>query len=348
MTPFVLVFIGPVLLTIAIALGGAWVFVPPAVLFGIVPAIDQLLPPNHTNTPGAPALRWLPMLFVPVHLGVQAWALWAISTGAWTPVETIALAVAMGFSGALAINVAHELMHRPGGAEQTLAAALMTSVSYTHFCVEHVQGHHKHVATARDPASSRAGESLYAYLPRTLVGSLRSAWAIEAARSGPGPRNRLVRYAAVYALLVAGILTWLGPLGLALFLVQSVVAILFLETVNYVEHYGLVRAEIAPGRPERVKPYHSWNSSHRVSNWLLLNLARHSDHHAFAARPFMELRHHDDAPQLPGSYSAMLMLATLPPLWFRVMDPRLEAATRRAAAPARTATSHAPPGAAAT
>jgi alkane 1-monooxygenase len=164
---------------------------------------------------------------------------------------------------------------------------------------------------------------LYQYLPRTLWGGLRSAWAIEAARSGA--RNRMWAYGAAWIALVGVVGAVFGGLGVALFFGQSAVAVLLLETINYVEHYGLRRAEIAPGKPERVKPHHSWNSSHRLSNWMLLNLARHSDHHAFAARAFPELRHHDDVPQLPASYSAMVMLATVPPLWFRLMDPRVAA-----------------------
>jgi alkane 1-monooxygenase len=166
---------------------------------------------------------------------------------------------------------------------------------------------------------------LYAYLPRTLVGGLRSALAIEAGRSGIGAKNRMLHYGIFQVLLLAALYVGLGSLGVAAFLFQSLVAVLMLETINYLEHYGLQREEVAPGKYERVQPRHSWNSSHVVSNGMLLNLARHSDHHAFAARSFRELRHYEDVPQLPMGYSAMLMLATVPPLWFRVMDGRVGA-----------------------
>jgi len=327
---FLLVFVPPLALALGTTLAGWAVVLPVVVIFGAIPLLDQLLAKDEDNTPGPAWLRWLPHAYIPVHLLTLGWALVRIASGELGPVEAGVLTLGAGLATAAAINVAHELMHRPGRVEQALAAVLMSTATYTHFCVEHVQGHHKNVATPRDPATARAGEALYAFLPRTLMGGLRSAWDIEVARSGTGWRNRLVRYAFAQGLLVAALLVTLGPVGLAAFLGQSLVAVLMLETINYVEHYGLARAETAPGRFERVAPRHSWNSSHRVSNGVLLNLARHSDHHAFAARAFRELRHHEDAPQLPAGYSAMLLLALVPPLWFAVMDRQL--ATQRQAA----------------
>jgi alkane 1-monooxygenase len=122
-----------------------------------------------------------------------------------------------------------------------------------------------------------------------------------------------------------------GARGLAFFVAQGVVAFSLLEVVNYLEHYGLLRREVEPGHYERVRPAHSWNSGARLSNWYLFNLARHSDHHAAASRPYDRLRHHDDAPQLPAGYATMVLLALVPRLWFRVMDPRVEAWRRREA-----------------
>lgn len=325
MKPYVLVFFGMSLAFLAFGLGGWWTVVPPLVLFLLVPAADQLLALDTDNTPGSPALRYLPMVFVPAQLLLTLGGLWLILHRGFSGWEQGMLILDLGFASALGINVAHELMHRPGKVDQRLAELLMASVTYTHFCVEHVQGHHKNVATERDPATSRKGESLYAYLPRTIWGGLWSAWGIEKARSGSGWGNRLVRYAVAQVAVFAGLWAWLGPWGVLAFLAQSLVAIVMLETINYIEHYGLQRAEIAPGKPERVAPRHSWNSSHRLTNWMLLNLSRHSDHHAFAARPFTELRHYDEVPQLPASYSAMMLLATVPPLWFRVMDRRVDA-----------------------
>ncbi len=328
MTPFFLAFVPPLTLFAATALGGPALFLPAIVLFGVVPLLDQVLPQNRDNTAVAGWVRSLANLCVLAHIAAVAFALYTVVHGGLSPAPAGVLVLGTGFAGAAAINVAHDLMHRPGRVPQALAAVLLSTVLYAHFCVEHVQGHHKRVGTLADPATSRLGESLFRFLPRSLSGGLRSAWAIEWARVGLATDNRMIRYGLGQAVLVAGIGLGLGPLGLAAFVGQAVVAVLMLETINYIEHYGLIRAEVAPGRFERVRPEHSWNSSHRVSNWMLLNLARHSDHHAFPARPFTELRHHDDVPQLPCGYSAMLLLATIPPLWFRVMDPRVRTASK--------------------
>ena len=349
MIGYLLVFISVATLAVATFLGGWALLIPTLILFVAVPALDALLPENRENTPLPRGLAALPYLYVPVHFLVLGWALAVVARGDGSRGEQVLLTISIGLASAMAINVAHELMHRPGRLPQVLAAVVMTSTSYPHFVTEHVQGHHKHVGTARDPATSRLGESLYAYLPRTLLGGLASAARIERARGGWGPRNRMWAYAIGWLVMVGLVAGTLGGVGAVAFLAQSAVAVLMLETINYIEHYGLSRAEIAPGKPERVKPRHSWNSSHRVSNWMLLNLARHSDHHAFAARPYTELRHHDDVPQLPGSYSAMILLATVPPLWFRVMDPRAKlAAVRVGVAEGTPAPSAAPPRAAST
>ena len=336
MIRYLLVLLPPIALGVGAALGGMAVFLPALVLFGLVPFFDQVLTEDHTNEPGPAWLRHLPYLFVPVHVAALGYAMWRVSEGEASSglgtAEQLALTLNAGLATPAAINVAHELMHRPGRTEQALAALLMATATYTHFCVEHVQGHHKNVSTPRDPATARKGESLYAFLPRTIIGGLRSAWAIEVGRSGTGIGNRLIRYALAQVVLLVGIGALLGPVGVVGFLAQSIVAVLVLETINYLEHYGLQRAEIAPGRYERTRPQHSWNSSHRASNAVLLNLARHSDHHAYAARSFRELRHYDDVPQLPTGYATMLLLATVPPLWFRVMDPRVNAASAQAGA----------------
>ncbi len=320
-----LVFVPPLTLLIAAHFGGAALALPALVLFGMVPLLDQVLPVNKDNSTGPTWQRWLPIGFVPVQVAILGYTLYQVAYGGFSSVEQFFLSLSAGFASAAAINVAHELMHRPGKFEQRLSELLMASTSYTHFCIEHVQGHHKNVGTPKDPATSRLGESLYQYLPRTLIGGLRSAWAIEAARSGIGAKNRMLYYGIFQVALLGGLALSVGTLGVAAFLFQSMVAVLMLETINYLEHYGLQREEVAPGKYERVQPKHSWNSSHVVSNGMLLNLARHSDHHAFAARSFRELRHYEDVPQLPMGYSAMLMLATVPPLWFRVMDGRVEA-----------------------
>jgi alkane 1-monooxygenase len=194
-----------------------------------------------------------------------------------------------------------------------------------------VLGHHRAVATPDDPATSRRGESLYRFYPRTVLGGLRSAWVLERERCAKkqtpwwNPRDRRSRYVLVLAASYVGVAWIFGPFGLALFVAQGVVAFSLLEVINYIEHYGLARRQLASGKYERVLPQHSWNSAHRVSNYYLFNLARHSDHHYLASREYDRLRHHGDAPQLPTGYVGMVILALFPPLWFHVMDKRLGA-----------------------
>ena len=332
-----LLFVGVVLLAAGTATDDARVWVClPVVAFLAIPLLDGLLPLDG-SAPASPAaaraLRAVPILFAPAHLAVLVWSLVA-HAGAprATPLEDLAFVFAAGIAGGIAINVAHELMHRPTRLERGLAAALMTSVQYAHFCVEHVHGHHLRVATPDDPASSRLGEGLWHFLPRTLVGSLRSAWEIETRRGRTLLTHRVAMGLVAQGALLLLVGATLGPRGAALYLGQAAVAVLLLETINYIEHYGLTRARRvrADGREgwEGVTPGHSWNAEHLLAGSLLLQLPRHADHHAHAGRAFAELRHQPGAPQLPGSYPAMMLLALVPHLWFRVMDPRVAEHTR--------------------
>jgi alkane 1-monooxygenase len=255
-----------------------------------------------------------------------------------TPLEQVGLVASLGvMMGGFGINVGHELMHRARPSDRALAEILMASVSYPHFIVEHVLGHHKNVATPEDPATARLGESLYHFLPRTLVGGVQSAWRLEKKRVAThglmrfGLRDRRLRYPLDVLLACAIIATFAGWIGVAYFAAESVIAILLLETINYVQHYGLARAEVSPGRYERVRDVHSWNSAVRVSNWYLFNLPRHSDHHSVASRPYPVLRHNGDSPQLPAGYGTMLLAAFVPPLWRRWMDARATEWRNRAA-----------------
>jgi alkane 1-monooxygenase len=280
-------------------------------------------------------------LWVPLQLGLVGLLAWRSSTGDLSGWEFVAAALVVGLTtGAGGINVAHELMHRSDRFSKACSEILMTSVTYTHFCVEHIWGHHRRVATPEDPASSRRGEGLILFWPRTLWGGLRSAWGIEtervrSGRGGRGLADRRIRY-PLDVLAYYG-LAWFvfGELGVAAVAAQSLVAILLLETINYIEHYGLARQRLASGNYERVRPQHSWNASHRVSNWFLFNLQRHSDHHYKASRPYWKLRHYDDVPQLPFSYPTAFLVALLPPLWRSIMDPRVDAWNERNAAEVR-------------
>ena len=336
LAPYFLVFMLPVMLVLGVELRGIWTAAPLLFTFGLIPLLDVLLERDRENHPDAPSRGWfdVPILaWVPVQVAATLYVLARMteSYAEFSGLEAASLVASLGvINGAGGINVAHELMHRKHWLPRAGAEILMTSVSYTHFCIEHVLGHHRNVATPEDPATSRRGESFYRFYPRTLLGGLRSAWLLERERCArkqipwSSARDRRTRYIVVLAATYVGIGWILGPLALALFLLQGVIAFSLLEAINYIEHYGLSRQQLVSGKYERVLPQHSWNSAHRVSNWYLFNLARHSDHHYLASREYDRLRHHDDAPQLPTGYAGMVILALIPPLWFRVMDHRVD------------------------
>ena len=243
-------------------------------------------------------------------------------------VELLLLGIAMGsVSGGQGITFAHELGHSKSRLDRLLGWLLMGSVNYAHFMVEHYRGHHPRAATEDDPASARAGESLWRFLPRTLIGSLRSAWVLEhrqLVRLGRGwHRSPLVWATLAQAAWL--LLLWRGlGAGAALFwLLQSAQAVFMLETINYIEHYGLKR-RIVGGQREGFGVMHAWNADHFVTNAVLVNLQRHSDHHMHAWKPYATLQPLP-GPQLPTGYAGCLYLACVPPLWFRLMRPRLAA-----------------------
>lgn len=331
----------PAIVTPAILWRGPWLFLVPLELFVLVPILDHVFSldkvnPDDASPPAPGPWRALVRAVALVILGLLGWGVTTAATVEMETWERLMLVLDLGIvSATIGITFAHELMHRTGRLDRALAEVLMASVGYTWFCIEHVHGHHKRVATPDDPASSRLGESLYAFLPRSLIGGFRSAWSIERGRVARRKlawwdlRNRITRYALGLAALQVGIAATLGGLGWLAWLGQAVLAVVFLEAINYIEHYGLARAATGErnGRLvyERVREQHSWNSSHAVSNRMLINLARHSDHHAHAARSCEQLRHMEDAPQLPSGYAAMFLLAWLPPAWFAVMNPRVRA-----------------------
>lgn len=327
------------IVVLSTAARGWWTLLPVLVVFGAVPLLDALggkaedgrISPDLERNLWFKAVTWL---WVPVQLALLGWVLAMAAWGGLTVLERAGLAISMGVTaGAIGITFAHELIHRRAALERALGEILLTSVSYAHFAIEHVHGHHRQVATPLDPATARFGESFYRFLPRTVGGGLRSAWRLETeriARRGSGPwsrSNRLLRYAAAQTLTYAFVSIAFGTSGLLVFAGQALVAISLLEVINYIEHYGLMRREIAPGEYERVTSRHSWDSSYRISNWMLINLARHSDHHCTAAKRYQSLELAPDAPRLPAGYAAMFLLALVPPLWFRVMNPRALAAS---------------------
>jgi alkane 1-monooxygenase len=320
-------------------LGVFWWTVP-ILAFVIIPVVDHLVGPD-SQTPGESVLawlatdrfyRWATYLYLPNQYLSLAFACWLWSGGGWLTlgfVDKLGLVATVGLIGGLAINAAHELGHTREQSERRLSKVALAQTCYGHFYVEHNRGHHVRVATAEDPASARFGEGLYAFLPRSVTGGLRSAWRLEATRlAGIGKsrwslHNDILNAWLISAALFTALSVWFGPGVLPWLIVQAILGFSLLETVNYMEHYGLRRQRLPNGRYERVRPAHSWNSSTVITNVLLFHLQRHSDHHANPLRPYQVLRHVDDAPQLPSGYAGMLLVALVPPLWRRVMDPRV-------------------------
>jgi alkane 1-monooxygenase len=316
--------------------GGFW-FIGPVLVFMVFPLLDMAIGMDSTNPPDSVLkfleqdryYRWCTYLFIPIQYGGLVFACWMWGSGDLTVVESIGLALTMGVVGGIAINTAHELGHKRANSEKWLSRVALAQTGYGHFFIEHNRGHHVKVATPEDPASSRLGESFWAFLPRTVIGSVRSAWGIETTRLDRlgkphfSHHNDVLTAWAMTVLLFGGLALAFGPVVLPYLLLQAVIGFSLLEVVNYLEHYGLRRQKREDGRYERCLPEHSWNSNNVASNVLLYHLQRHSDHHANPTRRYQALRHVDEAPQLPTGYAGMIVLAWFPPLWRRVMDPRL-------------------------
>ncbi len=324
----------------------AWLWIGPIIILGVVPAIDLVSGLDRSNPPDdvIEALeqdryyRWITYLYLPIqYAGFLAAFVW-IAKPEWlgvAPLDTfdqVGIAASIGCIGGIGINTAHELGHKKESHERWLSKIALAQSFYGHFYIEHNRGHHVRVATPEDPASSRLGESFYAFWPRTVSGSLRSAWRLEKrryARKGQHPfrlgndvLNAWVMSAVLWAVMVAV----LGIGILPLLVLQAVVGFSLLEVVNYMEHYGMLRQKVGVGerqRYERVDPSHSWNSNNIATNVLLYHLQRHSDHHANPTRRYQTLRDFEESPVLPTGYAGMIVLALVPPLWRRVMDPRV-------------------------
>lgn len=245
--------------------------------------------------------------------------------------ETTGRILVMGMlCGVFGINVGHELGHRANKFEQSLAKALLLTSLYMHFFTEHNKGHHKRVATPEDPSSARLGEPVYTFYLRTIIFSYISAWHIandETRKKGKpvfSLQNEMIQFTFIQAALLVLIFFDFGWLVTFYFLAAALIGILLLETVNYIEHYGLQRKTTGDGKYERAMPEHSWNSDHVIGRLMLFELSRHSDHHYLASRKYQVLRHHDNAPQMPTGYPGMMILSLLPPAWFYVMHRRIK------------------------
>lgn len=325
----------PLVCALQLLLGERAAFLTTGFVFGVIPLIDALLPADTVNieprdeerVTASAAFRRL--LYAAILADTAVLALGLTQAHRFGAVEMIGAALGVGLvTGGVGITVAHELLHKTHRTERFFAHLALVEVGYLHFVIEHVFGHHVRAATPDDPATARRGESVYAFVVRSVRDSWRSAWNLEGrrlARVGAVPfsvRNVMFVYTVAPLLLAIGVLRVLGLPALVLFVAQAVVAVVLLEIVNYIEHYGLVRAR----QGERYEPFgarHAWDSDAWLSNRILFRLSRHADHHRNAMRPYSILRRLDESPKMPTGYPGMMLLSLVPPLWRAVMHPRL-------------------------
>jgi alkane 1-monooxygenase len=349
--------------------GGWWGFalVGPLLVNAVIPVFDLIFGRDASNPPdeviGAlendKYYRWVVFMYIPlmyvVLLGGYAilmgynpvtQVLDLVGLGGWGDAHLGALydntdlptdwwlQVLWAFSLAaivgIGINTAHELGHKKEAVERWLAKITLAPTFYGHFYIEHNRGHHVRVATPEDPASSKLGESFYRFWPRTVLGSLKSAWEVEAKRyrrKGTHPfhiGNDVLNAWAMSVVLWGSFVAIFGWQVLPFAVITIVGGFSLLEIVNYLEHYGMLRQKVGEKqRYERVLPMHSWNSNNIVTNIFLYHLQRHSDHHANPTRRYQALRDFKESPALPTGYAGMINLALIPPLWRKVMDPRV-------------------------
>ncbi|WP_299349507.1 alkane 1-monooxygenase [uncultured Shimia sp.] len=327
------------LIWIVAGLGGWWVLLVPASTWYLFSILDGVLELNLENADPDTTdedlywYRFVTMIWPLVQfITLFGMIYYATHTDHLSVAAKIGLFFGVGVvTGTVGIVYSHELMHQSNKTERWLSDILLSMVLYSHFRTEHLHVHHPHVGTPRDPVTARYNEGFHRFFPRVLIGSLRSAFRAEKGRLAKKGlpwtdlSNPFWRYWAMQGgmLLLAFIIG--GWAGLFLFIWQAYIAIWQLELTNYVEHYGLTRKHLGDGKYEHVKPHHSWNAAHKASNWLLINLQRHSDHHYKPNRRFPLLQNYteDQAPQLPYGYPIMTMAAMVPPVWKRIMNPRV-------------------------
>ncbi|HET7844683.1 MAG TPA: alkane 1-monooxygenase [Xanthomonadales bacterium] len=342
---YLLVFIIPALMPLAAWLAthtahpdlAAWF--PLFFLFVLLPLADYAIGRDGGNPADAADIermeserwyRWLTLACVPVQLALIAFSAWMFVALPFGWAGALGWVWSQGVvSGVLGINVAHELVHKRERLEQLAGGVLLASVGYATFKVEHVRGHHVHVSTPADASSAPFGSWSWAFVARALVANPANGWRLEAQRLRALGlpwwhwRNELVWWTALTLAIAAALGAAFGGAGVLFFALQALGAAASLEVINYVEHYGLARRRGADGRYERTTHHHSWNSNYLLSNLMLFQLQRHSDHHEHARRRYQALAHYEASPQLPGGYSAMFVLALVPPLWRRIIDPRV-------------------------
>ncbi|WP_350284506.1 alkane 1-monooxygenase [uncultured Croceitalea sp.] len=336
---YLFVYTIPVTVFIAFNYNGLWTFLPLIVFFGLVPLLELLLPPDRENMDKKMAddekhqrmYDYILYGTLPLQVGFLVYFFFTIGDTPYGSMDYIGRITAMGFMcGVVGINVGHELGHRLQRWEQLMGEILLLTSLDTHFLPYHNAGHHRNVATPEDAATARKNELLFTYWIRSHFGSYLEAWQLENTRLKDLKKpwwsfeNRMVVYSIANILLIVLIYYVFGTAVLIAFIGAAIIGIILLETVNYIEHYGLLRKKNEQGRYEAVRHHHSWNSDHPIGRTLLFNLSRHSDHHYNGSKKYQILKSHENSPQMPTGYPGMMLLAVMQPMWFWVMNKKLK------------------------
>lgn len=335
----------PICAFIGIYLKGYWSFIAPVYVFMLIPLLELLLPISEANYQGKEReakeknklFDWLLYLNIPLVFGLFYYTLYELSASPYETFELVGIILSLGIVlGANGINVAHELGHRAGSFERFLGKLLLLPSLYMHFYIEHNYGHHLHAATKEDPATAKYNQSLYSFWLTSVTRQYINAWAIQkkllkSRNNGLfSIYNDMLWYTIIQIVHLGFIYYIFGSSVLVYALLASLVGFLLLETVNYIEHYGLIRTKLPSGRYERVREIHSWNSNHVMGRIVLYELTRHSDHHYKSSKKYQILDYHDTSPQMPYGYPTSMVLSFVPPLWFRVMNPRIPVEMKKA------------------
>ncbi|RMB63525.1 alkane 1-monooxygenase [Dokdonia sinensis] len=328
----------PLCALIALQINGFWAWLTPIYAFVAVPILESIFPVNDHNIAEEEkeekkTLHWTDFLLylnIPIVFGIVFLTLTTLTSGTFTTSEIVGLIFSCGIViGSNGINVAHELGHRKTKVEQLMGKLLLLPALYMHFFVEHNFGHHLKAATPEDPATAKYNQSLYAFWISSIYRQYTSAWSIQMGllkrenRSFLSYKNDMLWYHLIQAGYLLTAFLIFGGFGLAIVFFAAVSGFLLLETINYIEHYGLRRKKTASGRYERVREVHSWNSNHVFGRIMLYELTRHSDHHYRANKKYQLLDYHDVSPQLPYGYPTSMVISLFPPLWFKIMNKRV-------------------------
>ena len=328
----------PIVGVLGIYYGGYWSYSALLFAFVLIPLLELLLPKNTRNYSPVQVEKRLRNKFfdlllylnVPIVYGALVFSLYKITHYNLPLYEIAGMTLSLGvILGANGINVAHELGHRKNWWERILGKTLLIPSHYTHFYIEHNHGHHLNVGTSADPSTAKYNQNLFSFWGQSVFGTYQKAWEIQVnlndieSRPILSWKNDMFWFAIIQMSYLIAVQIYFGLLGVLLALFAGIIGFLLLETINYIEHYGLRRNSLISGRPERVSEKHSWNSNHILGRIILYELTRHSDHHFKSQKKYQVLENHDTSPQLPFGYPTCMVLAFFPPLWFAVMNKRI-------------------------